>query len=72
MEQNLSDRERKRRLAIGLVLGAVGTIGYLETSNMYLLAGMGLASLGFMANYVTCFCGTKKAVRKIKERLSDR
>jgi hypothetical protein len=69
MEQNLSDRERKRRLALGLVVGAVGTIGYLETTNMYLLAGTGLVSLGLMANYVTCFCGTKRVLNGLKDRI---
>ncbi|MFB6245224.1 MAG: hypothetical protein ABEJ03_02650 [Candidatus Nanohaloarchaea archaeon] len=67
MEQNLSDRERKIRLAIGLLLAAGSGAAFIQTENLYLAVGLGVASAGFIANYFTCFCGTKKAINKLRE-----
>ncbi|MFB6209792.1 MAG: hypothetical protein ABEJ56_06695 [Candidatus Nanohaloarchaea archaeon] len=68
MEQNLSEKERKRRLIIGLSLATVSVIVYSETGNFYLSAALGLAATGFIFNYFTCFCGTKKLIKRIKKR----
>ncbi|MDY6769842.1 MAG: hypothetical protein SVU88_02605 [Candidatus Nanohaloarchaea archaeon] len=69
MEQNLGERERRLRLGTGIVLGVVAVSAYTRLGNAYLAAGLGAASLGFIANYVTCFCGTKKAVKAVMKRV---
>jgi len=66
MEQNLSDHEQKIRLGIGLVLAAAAVFSYLRLDNIYVTAGLVFAASGFIANYFTCFCGTKELVNKIK------
>jgi hypothetical protein len=66
MEQNLSERERKIRLGIGLALAFTAIYSYLQMSNIYLTAGFLIAASGFIANYFTCFCGTKKLIGKLK------
>lgn len=68
MEQNLSERERRIRLGIGIVLLAAAALSYLRLENIYLAAGLVLASIGFIVNYFTCFCGTKKAINKLRSR----
>jgi len=66
MEQNLSDRERQIRLGIGLVFAAAAVFSFLRLDNIYVTAGLIFAASGFIANYFTCFCGTKKLVGKLK------
>ena len=66
MEQNLSDRERQLRLVIGLVLAAAAVFTYFRIDNIYVTAGLIFAASGFIANYFTCFCGTKELVNKLK------
>ena len=69
MEQNLSEKERKQRLAIGFGLEFAAVISYLGqgTSNLTMIFGIG--GLGFISNYFTCFCGTKKLVSKLRNSL---
>jgi len=74
MEQNLSGEERRQRLALGAGFGA-GSLAILWRSEPFLgldyePVGLvfGALALGFIANYFTCFCGTKKALNAIKER----
>jgi hypothetical protein len=66
MEQNLNERERYIRLGIGLVLAAATIYSSFRAENIYFTLGLGLAALGFIANYFTCFCGTKKMISKLK------
>jgi hypothetical protein len=68
MEQNLGERERKIRLTIGLLLAPVAAYSYVGLQNIYLAIGLAFGSLGFTANYFTCFCGTKKAISAIKNK----
>lgn len=69
MEQNLTERERKQRLALGVFFGIV-SIGMFLTDQSNLLTGIAvLFSIGFIANYFTCFCGTKRAIKALKSRL---
>ncbi len=68
MEQNLSEKERKQRLAIGLILiGASGAVHYVS-GDLLLSLVLLIGSLGFIANYFTCFCGTKKLIKSLKNR----
>jgi hypothetical protein len=73
VKQNLSERERNGRLAIGIVLGTVSAsvllAGRPEAVPDEAAAGLGLASAGFFFNYFTCFCGTKKMVKSAAKRL---
>ncbi|MFB6214151.1 MAG: YgaP-like transmembrane domain [Candidatus Nanohaloarchaea archaeon] len=65
MEQNLSERERKIRLAAGiLVLAATGAL-YHQGASAGVLAALALLGAGLVANYFTCFCGTKKLVKSM-------
>ena len=66
MEQNLSNRERRLRLGIGLLFAAAAIFSYLQLDNIYVTAGLIFLASGFIANYLTCFCGTKKLVSKLK------
>ncbi|MFB6245637.1 MAG: hypothetical protein ABEJ03_04815 [Candidatus Nanohaloarchaea archaeon] len=68
MEQNLSEKERKQRLALGVVFGLIAIGSYVTSQSIYLTAGLAAASLGFIVNYFTCFCGTKKAIKSLKNR----
>lgn len=69
MEQNLTERERKQRLAVGITFGFLAGASYLYLEQVYVAAALAAASAGFIANYFTCFCGTKKAVEELKDRL---
>jgi len=66
MEQNLSERERYIRLGIGLIFVAGSAMSFLRSESIYITLGLGLAALGFIANYFTCFCGTKKIISELK------
>jgi len=68
MEQNLSEKERKQRLSLGLLSLGLAVISYFATENLYLTIGFLLASSGFIVNYFTCFCGTKKAIKAIRDK----
>jgi len=69
MEQSLSDKERRQRLAIGTGFELAAALTYLNqgTSTVFWIFAIG--GLGFIANYFTCFCGTKKAVKTFREKL---
>ncbi|EGQ43014.1 MAG: protein of unknown function, DUF2892 [Candidatus Nanosalina sp. J07AB43] len=69
MEQNLSEKERKQRLLGGLIFEALALTALLQ-SNTFLALVLGVAGLGLIFNYFTCFCGTKKAVKSLKSRLT--
>ena len=66
MEQNLDKRERCVRLIIGLIFAVGATLSVIRAESIYLAVGLGLASLGFIANYFTCFCGIKSMVSRLK------
>lgn len=70
MEQNLSERERRIRLVLGLVFVVLAGASYFRTSNIYFLIGFGLAGLGFVMNYFTCFCGTKKMIKGLRHKIA--
>lgn len=65
MEQNLSQKERKQRLIGGAVSGAISLAGFL-TKNTSIATFFGIAALGLLLNYFTCFCGAKKALNSFK------
>lgn len=67
MEQNLSDRERKQRLALSVVFTFAAVLLYIQEYHTGLVAASGLLALGFLVNYFTCFCTAKKAVMKLKQ-----
>jgi hypothetical protein len=73
VEQNLSERERNGRLAIGIIFGTASALvlltGRPEAVPDEAAAGLGLASIGFFFNYFTCFCGTKKMVKNAVKKL---
>ncbi|MDY6761449.1 MAG: DUF2892 domain-containing protein [Candidatus Nanohaloarchaea archaeon] len=69
MEQNLGERERRIRLLIGVVVGILAVAAYTRLGSVSLAAVLGIVALGFIANYVTCFCGTKKAVKAVMQRV---
>jgi|APHM01.1.fsa_nt_gi Protein of unknown function (DUF2892). len=69
MEQNLSEKERKQRLLGGLIFETLALTALLQ-SNTFLALVLGVAGLGLIFNYFTCFCGTKKAVKSLKSRLT--
>jgi len=69
VEQNLSEKERKQRLLGGLIFETLALTALLR-SNISLTLILGVAGLGLIFNYFTCFCGTKKAIKSIKSRLS--
>lgn len=68
MEQNLTDKERRQRLALGVFSGAAAVSLFLTDQSRLLIAIPALLSVGFTANYFTCFCGTKKAIKALKSR----
>jgi len=72
VEQNLSERERVGRLAVGIVFGTASALvlitGRPEAVPDEAAAGLGLASIGFFFNYFTCFCGTKRLIRSAADR----
>ena len=68
MEQNLSEKERKQRLLGGIILETLALTALLR-SNISLAIVLGVAGLGLIFNYFTCFCGTKKAIKSVKSRL---
>ena len=68
MEQNLSEKERKQRLLGGLIFETLALTALLR-SNISLALVLGVAGLGLIFNYFTCFCGTKKAIKSLKSRL---
>lgn len=70
MEQNLSERERKIRLGLGLVFAAGAGYSFAANLGTGYVLGLSIAAAGFMANYFTCFCGTKKAINSLKQRIS--
>lgn len=66
MEQNLSDRERRKRLALGILCLTAGGIRY-GTAGWAPLVGVLMAlGVGFILNYFMCFCATKRVLRRIK------
>jgi hypothetical protein len=69
VEQNLSEKERKHRLLGGLIFETLGLTALLR-SNISLALVLGVAGLGLIFNYFTCFCGTKKAIKSLKSRLT--
>jgi hypothetical protein len=68
VEQNLSEKERKQRLLGGIILETLALTALLR-SNISLAIVLGVAGLGLIFNYFTCFCGTKKAIKSLKSRL---
>lgn len=66
MEQNLSEKERKQRIAIGAGFEFAAALTYFNqgVSTMFWIFAIG--GLGFIFNYFTCFCGTKKLIKKVK------
>jgi len=67
MEQNLTEKERKQRLVIGIFFALLGTaiLFLTDRPDTLPLIIYGVAA-GFILNYFTCFCGTKKLIRKIR------
>jgi hypothetical protein len=72
MEQNLDQKERKQRLALGGFFGAISVASFLTDQGSILVGLTGVLSAGFIANYFTCFCGTKKAIKIAKNRVLRR
>jgi hypothetical protein len=66
MEQNLSERERKQRLliGIGLVLASIAVVLY--RGNFMIALALLIVSAGLFANYFTCFCGLKELIMRLK------
>lgn len=69
MEQNLSEKERRQRLAAGALTGTGSLAAYLHSGMSTAVPVLGFISIGFIANYFTCFCGTKRAIKAVKKRL---
>jgi len=68
MEQNLSEKERKKRLTAGILFEALAGINvFIDNPSLALIFAVG--GIAFIANYFTCFCGTKKLINKLKEKL---
>ena len=66
MEQNLSEKERKIRLLIGLGFLIGSIVSYIQGYSQTLSIALIIASAGVIANYFTCFCGTKKLIGRLK------
>jgi hypothetical protein len=70
MEQNLSEKESKQRLAIGVIFGLIAFVAILRNDPKIAII-FGVGGLGFFFNYFTCFCGTKKALRSFKDKIGS-
>lgn len=68
MEQNLSEKERKQRLGLGIIFGVAAIGVFLTTQSNIIVAVTGVISVGFIVNYFTCFCGTKRAIKVVKNK----
>lgn len=66
MEQNLSEKERKIRLFLGLIGIATAMTLYRYNFRIEITVGTILISLGLLLNYFTCFCGLKKLLSSFK------
>lgn len=62
----MSEKERKQRLGLGIFFAALGLAAFLTDQSNSIVGATGLLSAGFIANYFTCFCGTKKAIAAVK------
>jgi hypothetical protein len=68
MEQNLSEKERKQRLAIGVIFELIALLAIFKEDTIIAII-FGIGGLGFIFNYFTCFCGTKKAIKSLRAQL---
>ncbi|MBY6293935.1 hypothetical protein GLU60_00935 [Nanohaloarchaea archaeon H01] len=71
MEQNLSQKERNQRLAIGVFLGALSLgYGFFRNFTDGISLIMFIAAFGFFINYFTCFCATKRFISRIRNKFN--
>lgn len=68
MKQNLSEKERKQRLAAGIFFGIAALIAFLTNQSIAIVGLTGVLSVGFTLNYFTCFCGTKKIINTVRNK----
>jgi len=69
MEQNLTERERKQRLVVGIAFALAAAVSYIGGAKTAVVILFAVASIGFMTSYFTCFCGTKKIICELRSKL---
>ncbi|MDY6765830.1 MAG: DUF2892 domain-containing protein [Candidatus Nanohaloarchaea archaeon] len=67
MEQNVGAGERRLRLLVGIAAGLAAATAY-TAGRMVVAVMLAVTAAAFTATAITCFCGTKKAVKAVLQR----